>query len=98
MSFGDAVVKVTPSVGCVKYKAQHVVLAARIPVLTRGKWPKDAKNGDFCCGFSRKGANLVGLLVNNRASFEGKCPAGREQGARVVQRVWMAGGNVGKAG
>jgi len=30
-----AVVKVTPLMGCVKYKAQHVVLAVRIPLLTR---------------------------------------------------------------
>ena len=31
-----AVVKVTPLMGCVKYKAQHVVLAVRIPLFTRG--------------------------------------------------------------
>jgi hypothetical protein len=30
-----AVVKVPLPVGCVKYKAQHVVLIARIPVLMR---------------------------------------------------------------
>jgi hypothetical protein len=59
--WGDAVVKVTPSVGSVKYKAQHVVLAVRIPVLMGGKWPGGAKNGGFCCGFSRKGAKLVGF-------------------------------------
>jgi hypothetical protein len=33
-----AVVKVPLPVGCVKYKAQHVVLIAGIPVLMRGKW------------------------------------------------------------
>jgi hypothetical protein len=61
--WGGAVVKVTPSVGCVKYKAQHIVLAVRIPILMRGKWPGGAKNGGFRCGFSRKGAKLVGYLV-----------------------------------
>jgi hypothetical protein len=30
-----AVVKVPPPVGCVKYKAQHVVLAVRIPLFMR---------------------------------------------------------------
>jgi hypothetical protein len=54
-----AVVKVTPSVGCVKYKAQHVVLLVRIPVLMGGKWAGTAKNKGFCCGFSRKGAKFV---------------------------------------
>jgi hypothetical protein len=60
-SWGGAVVKVTPSVGCVKYKAQHIVLAVRIPVLMRGKWFGGAKNDGFRCGFSRKGAKLVGF-------------------------------------
>ena len=81
--------KVTPSVGCVKYKAQHVVLAVRIPVLMRGKWPGRVKNGGFCCGFSRKGAKLVGLLVSNKASFEGRRGGCEGQGAGVVQRVWI---------
>ena len=49
--------KVTPSVGCVKYKAQHVVLAVRIPVLIGCKWPRSTENGAFCCGFSREGAD-----------------------------------------
>ena len=92
--------KVTPSVGCVKYKAQHIVLAVRIPVLMRGKWPGGAKNGGFGCGFSRKGAKLVeflrGLLVSNRASFEGRRGGGEGQGAGVVQIGVDGGGNVGK--
>jgi hypothetical protein len=99
-SLGVAVVKVTPSVGCVKYKAQHVVLAVRIPVLIGGKWPKDAKNGGFSCGFSPKSAKLVGflrsLLVSNRASFEGRRDRGEGQGAGVVQNDVDGGGNVGK--
>ena len=85
--------KVTPSVGCVKYKAQHIVLAVRIPVLMGGKWPGGAKNGGFCCGFSRKGAKLVGLggvlLVSNRASLEGRRDGREGQGAGAVQMVWM---------
>src|ERR1700754_941711 len=60
-SRGVAVVKVTPSVGCVKYKAQHIVLAVRIPVLTGCKWARSTKNGAFCCGFSREGAKFLGL-------------------------------------
>jgi hypothetical protein len=63
MSVGVAVVKVTPSVGCVKYKAQPVVLAVRIPLLTGRKWLVMAKNGAFSCGFSLKGAKLVGFTV-----------------------------------
>jgi hypothetical protein len=82
--------------GSVKYKAQHVVLPARIPVLTGGKWPRGAKNGGFCCGFSRKGAKLVGLLVSNRASFEGRRGGSEGQGAEVVQIGVDGGGNVGK--
>jgi hypothetical protein len=54
-------VKVTPPIGSVKYKAQHVVLPARIPVLIGGKWPVAAKNGGFRCGFSLEGAKLVGF-------------------------------------
>jgi hypothetical protein len=61
MTAGVAVVKVTPSVGCVKYKAQHVVLPVRIPLLMGGKWPKGAKNGAFSCGFSLKGAKFLGF-------------------------------------
>jgi hypothetical protein len=99
---GVAVVKVTPSVGCVKYKAQHIVLAVRIPVLMRDQRPEVAKNGDFRCGFSQKGAKWAGfqwgLLVSNRAPFERRRTGGRGQGAGVVQPVWMAGGNVGNEG
>ena len=96
--WGVAVVKVTPSVGCVKYKAQHIVLPVRIPVLMGGKWPGGAKNGGFCCGFSRKGAKLVGLLFSNRASFEGRRDGAKGQGAGVVQVDVDGGGNVGKGG
>lgn len=60
---GVAVVKVTPSVGCVKYKAQPVVLAVRIPLLMGGKWLGSAKNGAFSCGFSLKGAKVAGFTV-----------------------------------
>lgn len=61
--WGVAVVKVTPSVGCVKYKAQHIVLLVRIPVLMGGKSVIRAKNGGFRCGFSPKGAKLAGFTV-----------------------------------
>ena len=87
--------KVTPSVGSVKYKAQHVVLAVRIPVLMGGKWPGGAENGGFCCGFSRESAKLWGLLVSNRASFEGRPDGATGQGAGVVQIDVDGGGNVG---
>jgi hypothetical protein len=40
-------VKVTLDMGCVKYKAQHVVLAVRIGVFTRHNECKIAKNGHF---------------------------------------------------
>jgi hypothetical protein len=101
-SYGDvwgvAVVKVTPPIGSVKYKAQHIVLPVRIPVLTGRKWPGPAKNKGFCCGFSPKAAKLTGLLLSNRASFEGRRDGAGEQGAEVVQMVWIEvglGGNVG---
>jgi len=102
MSMGVAVVKVTPSVGCVKYKALPIVLPVRIPVLMRGKWPQGAKNGAFSCGFSLKGAKFLGLLrgllVSNRASSEGRRDragrARRRSGAMYVD--W--GGNVGNGG
>src|ERR1700723_1556301 len=61
--WGVAVVKVTPPIGCVKYKAQHIVLPVRIPVLTGCKWPGPAKNKGFCCGFSPKAAKLTGFQV-----------------------------------
>ena len=60
-----------------------------------GKWPGGAKNGGFCCGFSRKGAKLVGLLFSNRASFEGRRDGNEGQGAGVVQIGVDGGGNVG---
>jgi hypothetical protein len=99
--FVIAVVKVTPHVGCVKYKAQHIVLAVRIPVLMGRKWPKGAKNGHFPCGFQVKGANFLGLTVSSRAWFEGRREGQKGQGAEGVQIVWIEGewgGNVGKPG
>ena len=100
MSWGVAVVKVTLPVGCVKYKAQPIVLAVRIPVLTGCKWAETRKNGAFCCGFSREGAKFVGfgwrLPVSNQASFEGRRGGVRGQGAGVVQIGVDGGGNVGK--
>src|SRR4051794_23306378 len=88
--------------GCVKYKAQHIVLPVRIPVLMRGKPPRGAKNGHFSCGFSRWGATLAGfpqrLLVSNRASFETRRRGNEGQGAGVVQRVWTGVETVGNRG
>jgi hypothetical protein len=93
MSMGVAVVKVTPSVGCVKYKALPIVLPVRIPVLMRGKWPQGAKNGAFSCGFSLKGAKFLGFtggywsVIGHRLRVG---PEGRkEQGAGVVQCMWI---------
>ena len=90
---GVAVVKVTPSIGSVKYKAQPIVLAVRIPILTGCKWAESTKNGAFCCGFSRESAKFVGfrwgLLVSNRASFEGRRGGQEGQGAGGVQIVWI---------
>jgi hypothetical protein len=83
---GVAVVKVTPSVGSVKYKAQHVVLAVRIPVLIGGKWPGGAENGGFCCGFSRKGAKFVGFAWGVYWSVIGhRLRVGAEEGKGKAQ-------------
>src|SRR5260370_42051485 len=95
---GGAVVKVTPSVGCVKYKAQHVVLAVRIPILMGDKWPKVRKMGVLAVDFRKRARNLWGFLVSNRASFEGRRDGGEGQGAGVVQVGVDEGGNVGKGG
>src|ERR1700746_3143309 len=48
-----AVVKVPPLMGCVKYKAQHIVLPVGIPVFTRHSRTENGKNPRFCCGISR---------------------------------------------
>ena len=81
--------KITPSVGCVKYKAQHIVLAVRIPVLMGDKWPKVRKMGVLAVDFRKTARNWWGLLVSNRASFEGRRGRSEGQGAGVVQRVWI---------
>src|SRR3982074_680138 len=44
------------------------------------------------------GGVSVGLLVSNRASFEGRRDGGEGQGAGVVQIGVDGGGNVGKRG
>jgi hypothetical protein len=97
-----AVVKVPPSVGCVKYKAQDVVLLLRILLFWAGwvrEWEKIAGNR---CGSPRKSAMGAGLLHQLRGMFrcpdtvgcpnvlsEGR-PVGRVgQGAGVVQGLWM---------
>ncbi len=45
--------------------------------------------GVFAVDFRRKARNWWGLLVSNRASFEGRRGRGEGQGAGVVQIVWM---------
>ena len=62
--WGVAVVKVTPSIGCVKYKAQPIVLAVRIPLLTRRKREEPSKIGDLAVEFSEMAReNRVYCLV-----------------------------------
>ena len=56
-----AVVKVPPPIGSVKYKAQHVVLLSRIPVLTRDEWAEAAKITGIGCGIFTKGAKVAGF-------------------------------------
>ena len=48
-----AVVKVTPPMGCVKYKAQHVVLAVRIPLFKRFECYRMKNNGAFAVDFAK---------------------------------------------
>src|ERR1700757_1307014 len=48
-----AVVKVPPLMGCVKYKAQDVVLAVGIPLFMMAWRTESRKNPRFCCGFSQ---------------------------------------------
>ena len=45
--------------------------------------------GDFAVDFREKARNWWGLLVSNRASFEGRRGGVGRQGAGLVQRVWM---------
>ena len=45
--------------------------------------------GVFAVDFRGKARNWWGLLVSNRASFEGRRGRGQGQGAGVVQPVWM---------
>ena len=45
--------------------------------------------GGFAVDFRGRARNWWGLLVSNRASFEGRRGEGEGQGAGVVQRVWI---------
>ena len=54
--------------------------------------------GVFAVDFRGKARNWWGLLVSNRASFEGRRDGGEGQGAGVVQVGVDGGGNVGKRG
>src|SRR5437588_209692 len=89
LSSGVAVVKITPSVGCVKYKAQHIVLAVRIPVFIGDQRLGTRKMGAFAVDFRKRARNWWDFRVTNRAPFEGRRRQGQGQGAGVVQRVWM---------
>jgi hypothetical protein len=52
--------------------------------------------GVFAVDFRGRVRNWWGLLVSNRASFEGRRDGGEGQGAGVVQVGVDGGGNVGK--
>ena len=54
--------------------------------------------GGFAVDFRGRARNWWGLLVSNRASFEGRRGGGEGQGAGVVQVGVDGGGNVGKRG
>ena len=56
-----AVVKVPPLIGCVKYKAQDVVLAVEIPLFTLRSYKRTDKNPRFCCGSREIGAFGAGI-------------------------------------
>ena len=45
--------------------------------------------GVLAVDFRGRARNWWGLLVSNRASFEGRRDGEEGQGAGVVQRVWM---------
>jgi hypothetical protein len=61
--WGVAVVKVPPPMGSVKYKAQHIVLPLRIPILIGCKWVEAAKIAGFGCGIFKKGAAMAEFTV-----------------------------------
>jgi len=52
--------------------------------------------GGFAVDFRGRVRNWWGLLVSNRASFEGRRDGWDQQGAGVVQIGVDGGGNVGK--
>jgi len=56
-----AVVKVTPPRGCVKYKAQHVVLAVRIPLFIVHSHGESGENGQVGCGKRPESALVAGF-------------------------------------
>jgi hypothetical protein len=70
-------VKVTPSIGSVKYKAQHVVLAVRIPKLTGCKRTEAAKIRGLAVEFCE-------MARDGRVYFSGTQPCLRV-GAMVVR-------------
>ena len=45
--------------------------------------------GVFAVDFRGRARNWWGLLVSNRASFEGRRDGGEGQGAGVMQQVWI---------
>ena len=45
--------------------------------------------GVLAVDFRERARNWWDFLVSNRASFEGRRGQGQEQGAGVVQRLWM---------
>jgi len=87
---GVAVVKVTPPIGSVKYKAQHVVLPVRIPVLTGGKWPRPSKNKGFCCGFSPKAAKLTGYWSVKRPRLRVGATRAKNKAQKWCKPVWTS--------
>ena len=53
-AYCDAVVKVPPSVGCVKYKAQHIVLPTQILLFLACYKPPQSKIPGISCGIPAK--------------------------------------------
>ena len=91
---GVAVVKVPPLIGCVKYKAQDVVLSMRIPLLMHGKCVKGPKMLGFGCGSLDFGACLAGITrwligANLRVCAEGE---------RRKAQEWCSGCGFGVVG
>ncbi|MCU1320972.1 MAG: hypothetical protein JWM43_621 [Acidobacteriaceae bacterium] len=83
-----AVVKVPPPIGCVKYKAQHVVLHMRIPQKWRGSRRKVSKIKDSAVEVSISTLGKRDYEKVNKRIFEGMPRGGQAQGAGVVQSVW----------